>query len=115
MFGVKENNYLGKGINLNSNITVSEESIKGLFSVVNPNFNNSNKSVYTSVQATEEDQLTDFGYKSSKIGFDLGTNFEYLRDFNFGIGTSSFYEEIDTNSTASARQKEQSGNYWDTF
>ena len=28
MFGVKENNYLGKGIGLDANLTVSEESIK---------------------------------------------------------------------------------------
>ena len=28
MFGVKENNYLGKGISLDTNVTVSEESIK---------------------------------------------------------------------------------------
>ena len=115
MFGVKENNYLGKGISLNSNVTVSEESIKGLLSVSNPNFNNTNKSVYTSIQATEADQLTNFGYKSSKVGFDVGTNFEYLRDLNLGIGTSSFYEEIETNSSASARQRAQAGNYWDTF
>ena len=115
MFGVKENNYLGKGISLNSNVTVSEESIKGLLSISNPNFNNSNKSIYTSIQATEADQLTNFGYKSSKVGFDVGTNFEYLRDLNLGIGTSSFYEEIETNSSASARQRAQAGNYWDTF
>ena len=49
-----------------------------------------------------------------KIGFNVGTNFEYLSDLKLGLGTSSFYEEIETNSTASARQK-QAGNYWDTF
>ena len=31
------------------------------------------------------------------------------------MGTSSFYEKIETDSTASARQKKQEGNYWDTF
>ncbi len=115
MFGVKENNYLGKGISLDTNVTVSEESIKGIFSVINPNFNNTDKSVYTTFQADELDQLTNYGYKSNKIGFDIGTNFEYLNDLKLGLGTSSFYEEIETNSTASARQKKQSGNYWDTF
>jgi len=37
-FGVRENNYLGKGIGVNSNLTVSEETIKGLLSINNPNF-----------------------------------------------------------------------------
>ena len=31
------------------------------------------------------------------------------------MSTRSFYEEIETNSTASTRQKAQEGNYWDTF
>ena len=32
-----------------------------------------------------------------------------------GLGTSNFYEKIETDSTASARQKKQEGNYFDTF
>ena len=31
------------------------------------------------------------------------------------MGQESFYEKIETNSSASARQKSQEGNYWDTF
>jgi len=45
----------------------------------------------------------------------LGTKFEYLRNFRLGFATSSFYEKIETDSTASARQKSQEGDYWDTF
>ena len=30
-----------------------------------------------------------------------------------GVGNSNFYEKISTNSSASARQKAQAGNYWD--
>jgi outer membrane protein insertion porin family len=32
-----------------------------------------------------------------------------------GINNSNFYEKIETNSTASALQKKQEGNYWDSF
>ena len=32
-----------------------------------------------------------------------------------GLGQESYYEKIETNSSASARQKAQEGNYWDTF
>ena len=32
-----------------------------------------------------------------------------------GLGQESFYEKIETNSSASTRQKSQEGNYWDTF
>ena len=115
MFGVKENNYLGKGLSVDANATISEETFKGLLSVTNPNYNNSDKSIYASLQAIEIDQLVNYGYKTNKTGFELGTSFEYLKNFNLGISTSSFYETIDTDSTASTRQKSQEGNYWDSF
>jgi outer membrane protein insertion porin family len=38
-----------------------------------------------------------------------------LKDFNIGLSTSSFVEEMETDSTASASQKRQAGNYFDTF
>ena len=55
------------------------------------------------------------GYKTNKTGFEFGTRFEYYEDFNLGLSTRSFYEKIETDSTASARQQAQEGNYWDTF
>ncbi len=115
MFGVKENNYLGKGLSVDGNATISEETFKGLLRVTNPNYNNSDKSIFASIQAIETDRLTNYGYKTNKTGFEIGTSFEYLRDFNFGLSSSTYYETIDTDSTASTRQKAQEGNYWDTF
>ncbi len=114
-FGVKENNYLGRGIALNSELIVSEETIKGKFSVSNPNFKNSDKSVYTNIQSLETDRLSTSGYKTNKTGFGFGTSFEYQDDVIIGLGQDSFYEEIETNSSASTKQKKQEGNYFDTF
>ena len=113
--GVKENNFLGKGIGLDSNFQVSTDSFKGKFSVTNPNFNNSYKSLYISAEATETDNYETFGYKTSKTGVSVGTNFEYLNDFYIGFNSSNFYEVIETNSTASTQQQAQEGNYWDSF
>ncbi len=114
-FAVKENNYLGRGISLKSELTVSEETIKGLFNVNNPNFRNSDKSINFNVQSLETDKFTDSGYKTNKTGFGFGTSFEYQDDVFIGLGQDSYYEKIETNSSASARQKSQAGNYWDTF
>ena len=114
-FAVKENNYLGRGIGLTSELTVSEETIKGQLRVKNPNYKNSDKSVNFNVQSLETDRLTDSGYKTNKTGFGFGTSFEYQDDVIIGIGQDSFYEKIETNSSASTRQKAQAGNYWDTF
>ncbi len=114
-FAVKENNYLGRGIKLVSELSVSEETIKGQFNVKNPNFKNSDKSIDFNIQSLETDKLTDSGYKTNKTGFGFGTSFEYQDDVFIGLGQDSYYEKIETNSSASTRQKSQSGNYWDTF
>ena len=115
MFGVKENNYLGKGLKVEANAIIKEDSLKGILSVTNPNYNNSDKSVYFVSEIREIDRLTESGYKTNRQGFSIGSNFEYLDDFNLGIGTANYFEKIETNSSASARQKKQAGNYYDTF
>ncbi len=114
-FGVKENNYLGKGLNVNANATINTEDFKGILSISNPNYKNSDRSVYGTIQAIETDRIENFGYKSSKTGFEIGTEFQYLDDFNLGLSSRAFYEKIDTDSTASARQKKQTGDYFDNF
>ena len=106
---------MGRGLGVNANVTVNQESLKGLFSIRNPNFNNSDKSAHFSIEASETDRLTNSGYKMNKTGFNFGTNFEYLDDFALGFSSSSFFEKIETNSTASDRQKAQKGNYFDSF
>ena len=114
-FGIKENNFLGKGLGLDSNFLISSESFKGKFSATNPNFKNSQKSLFVSAEASEDDNFNTFGYKTKKTGISIGTDFEYLNDFYLGINTSNFYETIETNSNASAQQQSQEGNYWDSF
>ncbi len=115
IFGIKENNYLGKGYAVNSNLTLSTDSVKGILSIRNPNYKDSNKSAFASLEATETDKLSTSGYQMNKTGFNLGTKFEYFDDLFVGFSTSSFIEKIETNSTASVRQKKQEGNYFDSF
>ena len=114
-FTVRENNFLGKGISLDSNLILSTDSIKGLLSVNNPNFLNSDKSLSFTLEASELNKFTDFGYKTSRTGFLISSNFEYYDDFRLGIGTSNYYQKIETDSTASESQKKQRGDYFDTY
>ena len=104
-FGVKENNFLGRGIGLDTSLTLTEETIKGKFSVENPNFKNMDRSIRFNVQALEIDRISSFGYKSNKMGFSGGTEFEYLEDLSLGLDFENFYEKISTDSTASSLQK----------
>ena len=114
-FGVRENNYLGQGVAVTTNLSLSSDKISGIFLLDNPNFNNTDKSVNFSVQANETDKLKNFGYKSKKVGTSTGTDFEFLDDLRLGLSTSVFIEDISTSSTASARQKKQKGSYFDTY
>ncbi len=114
-FAIKENNFLGRGVQLQSSLTLTEETIKGQFSVENPNFKNMDRSIRLNIQALEMDRIGSFGYKSNKMGISTGTEFEYLDDLSLGLDFENFYEKITTDSTASTLQKSQEGNYWDTF
>jgi outer membrane protein insertion porin family len=114
-FGVSENNFLGRGIEFSTDISVSAESLKGIISMNDPNYKGSNRSLNTSLQSTITDRLTNFGYKSNKTGFSVGSGFEFYDDLYWNTGISSYVEKLDTDSTASASMKKQEGSYFDTF
>jgi len=112
-FGVDENNFLGRGIRLNSNLSLSEESVRGLFSVVNPNFNNTDKDLIFSFSSSESDRFKNYGYKTQKHGFSLGSRFEHLDDLFITPTIDAYYEDLETISTASNSLKKQNGDYFD--
>ena len=112
-FGIKENNYLGKGINLSTNISISEDSIKGNFDYVNPNFKNSDKSLILGIGATTIDKLQDYGYQTEDKSFSLGTRYEQYEDVFFKPILSISHENLVTNNTASSSLKNQEGEYFD--
>ena len=114
-FGVSENNFLGRGIEFASDISVSAESLKGIISMNNPNYKGSNRSLNTSLESTITDRLKNFGYKSNKTGFSVGSGFEFYDDLYWNRGVSSYVEKLETDSTASASMKKQEGSYFDTF
>ena len=74
--GIKEKNFLGKGINLSTNLEISEESVKGQFIYSKPNFAYTDNTLFTSLRSTTTDNLTDYGYKVSNTGLSIGTEFE---------------------------------------
>ena len=114
-FGVKENNFLGRGINFGTDLAISQETVKGIISISNPNYKGSNRSLNLSVESSTTDRLKNFGYESNKTGFTIGSGFEYYDDLYLNISTSSYIEELKTDSSASATLKKQKGSYFDTF
>ena len=113
-FGIRENNYLGQGIKVNTNLTFSNNSVKGELSMNNPNFKNSNNSLSTSISSTSSDFLADYGYKSNLSSLSLGTNFERYEDLFFYPTIDINYEKLETTPKASTNLKKQEGDYFET-
>ena len=109
--GVKEKNYLGKGIKLSTNLSISESQLKGRFSVVNPNFKNSDRSLNTTLESVSSDTLNTSGFKTSRTGFSIGTGFEQMKDLFVNLDVSAYYEKLETSSSASNYKKKQEGDY----
>ena len=113
-FAVAENNFRGKGINLNASLQMSEDKVKGIFSYTHPNFNYSDRALTTSIQSTSTDKLGDFGYKSSLNSISLGTRYEQYEDLFFSPRLSIGNEKLETTSSASSNLKKQEGSYFDS-
>ena len=113
-FGIKEKNYLGKGIKINSSFTLRNDGLDLIVERTDPNFKNSEKSLITSIQNSTKNLLSKFGYKNQKTGFTVGTFYEHFEDIYFSPKFSVFHEELETSSTASTIQKKQEGDYFES-
>ena len=113
--GIKEKNYLGKGIALDTNLTLTDDEVKGRFSVTNPNFRNSDRSLTTTIESTSTDFMTSSGYKTSRTGLGFGTGFEQYEDLFINFDISLYYEKLDTSSLASEIKKRQEGDYFENL
>ena len=113
--GLKENNFLGKGINLNTNFEITAESIKGRFIYAKPNFNYSDNTLFTSLKSSSSDLLNNSGYKTSELGFSLGTKFEQFQNIYLSPEIDFLIEDLETSSKASNLIKKQEGSYTDLY
>ncbi len=113
--GIIEKNFLGKGINLATNLEISEDGIKGQFVYSEPNFAYTDNTLFTSLRATTSNFLDDYGYETSNTGFSIGTEFEQYENLFFSPEISLVLEDLKTNSNASSQLKKQEGTYEDFY
>ena len=113
--GIREKNFLGKGINLDTNVEITPESLKGRFVYAKPNFNNTDNTLFTSIKSSTNDLLTDSGYKTSELGFSLGTKFEQFQNIFLSPEIDFLVEDLETSNKASSVLKKQEGSYTDLY
>ena len=113
--GIRENNFLGKGIKLDTNLELTADSVKGKFVYAKPNFNYSDNTLFTSVTSSSSDFLSQSGYKTSELGFSLGTKFEQFQNIYLSPELDFLIEDLETSSKASNTIKKQEGSYTDLY
>ena len=89
--------------------------MKGIFSVKNPNYKNSDKSINTTIESSTNDFMSTSGYKTNRTGLILGTEFEQYKDFFVNLEISNYYEDLETSSTANSILQKQQGNYFENL
>ena len=112
MFSVSENNWLGKGVQLESSLSISEEQIIGGIMVNNPNYNFTGNAVKMAFDVTSTDRSASSGFKSSKTGFVLGTGYEQYEDVFFSPEINVAFEDIEVDGSASTAIKNMEGNFF---
>ena len=113
-FLVKENNWLGKGMKVNTSLNLSTEKVSGSINVVDPNYNFSGNAVSAGFEVAQTDRSDTTGYKSSTTGMALGTSFEQWESIYFSPVIDITHEDITTSSTSSANLKKMDGTYFNT-
>ncbi len=111
-FTIKENNYLGRGIELSTSVEADEESLKGQVKVIDPNYNFSGNSVGWIVSNTTNDK-PDAGYKNNLASMGINTTFEQYKDVYLSTAVNLNYDDLEVDSTASDSLKKQAGTFTD--
>ena len=111
-FEVKENNWLGEGINVSTFVDVSEETLKGGINVKNPNYNLTGNALNYHVSSSSNDK-PDSGFSNNVISTGLGTTFEQFRDIYVSPSLTLDFDDLEVDSTASKGLKSQAGKFTD--
>ena len=109
-FDIQENNWLGEGKIVGVNVELSEESLKGKLFYTNPNYDLLGNSIEYHIQNTSNDK-PDQGYENKLITFGAGTSFEQYKDIYTNLSLNFSYDDLRTNSNASASLQRQDGDF----
>ena len=111
-FSITENNWLGRGVQLQSGLNISEHKISGNILLNNPNYNYSGNAVKTALEISSTDRSNTSGFQSSRTGFELGTAFEQYENVFISPEISIALEDIEVDEDATAAVKKMEGNFF---
>ena len=111
-FALSENNYLGKGLIVDTSLDLTESSIRGGLDIVIPNYNYSGNSVDFGLSSKKTDR-PDSGYENTLTKFNIGTRFEQYDNIYLSPNLGITFDSLTVDSTASSVLKKQAGDFED--
>ena len=109
-FNITENNWLGKGKEIGADFELSSDSLKGSLNYVDPNYDLLGNSINYNIASIKNDRPKQ-GYENSILTAGIGTGFEQYKDIFTNLGMFITYDDLRTNSDASASLKKQRGKF----
>lgn len=107
---LNEKNLFGKGINVNSSISVGTEKINVNVNTLIPDYKNTDNTLIVGAFATSVD-YANAGYESSQQGGSLALKYDLYEDVSLTTGFGLERDNIDVNSSASQVYKDRKGTY----
>ena len=107
---ISENNWLGDGKKVDFEIEVSEESLKGEFSYLDPNYDLLGNSISYNLTNVTNDK-PDQGYENKLFLLGASTSFEQFKDIYTSLGMDLSYDDLRTTGDVSSSLKKQAGEF----
>ena len=111
-FALRENNYLGQGLTVDSSLDLTEHSIRGGVEVINPNYNYTGNSVNFNIFSKKTDNPSS-GFENTLTSLGIGTRFEQYKNVYLGPHLELAFDDLEVDSTASSALKKQEGSFTD--
>ena len=111
-FEVTENNWMGNGVQLSTDISVDKETLRGGIYIANPNYNNSGNELNYNLSSTINEK-PDSGFENKIFSTGIGTRFEQYKDVYFSPRVTITHDDLSVLSTASKSIKKQEGTFTD--
>ena len=111
-FNITENNWLGKGISLSTQATISKETLQGNLAFTDPDYKSSGNQVSLFFDRTTNTKKTS-GFKNDIFTSGIDTRFEQYKDIYLTPGIALSRDNLEVDSTASDGLKKQKGTFTD--
>ncbi len=111
-FNITENNWLGNGVELSTNIEVDKETLKGGIYVADPNYKSTGNELNYNLSSIINDK-PDSGFENKVISTGIGTRFEQYKDIYLSPRITFTHDDLSVLDKASAALKKQEGSFND--